>query len=65
MREAGIVGIHACARGLRHTMGTNGIVKHVPQSRMQSWLGHEHPDTTAIYTNAIGKEDHVIAARMW
>ncbi|WP_298983109.1 site-specific integrase [uncultured Roseibium sp.] len=65
MSEAGITGIQANSRGLRHTMGTNGMVKHVPQSRMQTWLGHEHPDTTAIYTNAVGAEDHAIAARMW
>lgn len=65
MSEAGITGIQANSRGLRHTMGTNGMVKHVPQSKMQNWLGHEHPETTAIYMNAIGKEDHAIAARMW
>jgi len=32
---------------------------------LQKWLGHAQLSTTAIYANAIGKEEQDIAARMW
>ncbi|WP_417681670.1 tyrosine-type recombinase/integrase [Roseibium sp.] len=65
MEEAGISGVQGCARGLRHTMGVHAIITAVPETRLQSWLGHADLSTTAIYVNAIGPEDRAIARRMW
>lgn len=65
MKAAGISGIHACGRGLRHTYGVHAALSLVPETRVQSWLGHSDLSTTAIYMNASGPEDRKIASRMW
>lgn len=65
MDEAGLTGVKSTARGLRHALGVHAAVKSVPESRLQSWLGHASRETTAIYIDASGPEDRAIAARMW
>ncbi|WP_067738321.1 tyrosine-type recombinase/integrase [Novosphingobium naphthalenivorans] len=58
----------ACAapKALRHAFGVVGIAEaNVPLNMMQKWLGHSRIETTAIYANAIGKEERTIASRMW
>lgn len=65
MDAAEISGVRGCARGLRHTMGVNAAIKHVPEARLSMWLGHEDLETTAIYITATGPEDRAIARRMW
>ncbi len=65
MDAAGIVGAKSCARGLRHAFGVEALVSEVPETRLQSWLGHSSLRTTAIYASASGPEDHTIASRMW
>ncbi|MBL4785243.1 MAG: tyrosine-type recombinase/integrase [Cohaesibacteraceae bacterium] len=65
MTEAGISGIHACARGLRHSMGVHAIMSEIPVTRLQKWLGHASLSTTSIYVNVIGYEDRNLAKRMW
>ncbi|HEX9665235.1 MAG TPA: site-specific integrase, partial [Thermodesulfobacteriota bacterium] len=32
---------------------------------LQKWMGHAKMETTAIYANAVGAQQHDIAARMW
>lgn len=66
IKAAGIPdGPHASPKGLRHGFGVNAVVKGVPLSTLQKWLGHAQLSTTAIYANAIGQEEQDIAARMW
>ena len=65
MVKAGLTGAKGCARGLRHTLGVHATVRQIPQSRLQSWLGHASPETTSIYIDAYGPEDRAIARRMW
>lgn len=65
MEEAGLAGIKGSARGLRHALGVHAAVKHVPEARLQSWLGHASLETTSIYMAASGPEDRAIAKRMW
>ena len=65
MSAAGISGVKASARGLRHTLGVHAAVTMIPESRIQTWLGHESLETTGIYLTAIGPEDRAIARRMW
>jgi hypothetical protein len=37
----------------------------VPLNLLQRWLGHVSMKTTAIYADAVGREEYEIAARMW
>jgi integrase/recombinase XerD len=32
---------------------------------LSKWMGHATFEVTAIYANALGAEEHGIAARMW
>lgn len=66
MIEAGIAeGPHRTCKGLRHGYGINAITNGVPLHMLCKWMGHASIETTAIYANAIGKEEQDIAARMW
>ena len=66
MIEAGIPdGPQRSPKGLRHGFGINAAVNGVPLNMLQKWMGHAQLSTTAIYADAIGKEEQHIAARMW
>ncbi len=65
MQEAGISGPQACPKGLRHGFGIQAISSGVPLNMLQKWMGHASIKTTAIYANAVGKEEREIAKRMW
>lgn len=66
MAEAGIASTWAMPKALRHAFGVRGVAEvGVPLNMMQKWLGHARIETTAIYANAVGREERGIAARMW
>lgn len=65
MEEAGLSGIKGSARGLRHALGVHAALMHVPETRLQSWLGHSSQETTSIYIAASGPEDRKFAKRVW
>lgn len=65
MAKAGIEGEMACPKGLRHGFGVHAIRVGVPLNLLQKWMGHATIEVTAIYADAIGKEEREIAARMW
>ncbi len=65
MEAAGITGTHATPKGLRHGFGVRAISSGIPLNKVQAWLGHADLSTTAIYCNAIGAEERLIASRMW
>jgi integrase/recombinase XerD len=66
MIQAGIAdGPHQSAKGLRHSFGVHATVSGVPLNMLCKWMGHADIKTTAIYANAMGKEEQNIAARMW
>ena len=46
-------------------LGINATVNGVPLHIVQKWMGHAQLSTTAIYADAVGKEEQDIAARMW
>ena len=52
-------------KGLRHGFGINATVNGVPLHMVQRWMGNAQLSTTAIYADAVGKEEQDIAARMW
>lgn len=65
MDRAGIEGIMASPKGLRHAYGIKAAASNVPPNLIQRWLGHAKPDTTLIYLDAVGIEERQFAKRMW
>jgi len=65
MEAAGIAGLHATPKGLRHGFGIKAVVSNVPLNMTQKWLGHSKLTTTAIYADATGPEEEQLAERMW
>lgn len=65
MREAGISGIKACPKGLRHGFAVACVTRGVPVTTVQRWMGHTSLETTAVYLNMIGEEDRKQAEKLW
>ena len=66
MEAAGIAdGPHKSPKGLRVGFGINATTNGVQLNMIKKWMGHASIETTAIYADAIGKEEQDIAARMW
>lgn len=66
MIDAGILeGKHRSPKGLRHAFGVNAVVKGVQLNMIMKWMGHADITTTAIYADAVGKEEAEIARKMW
>ena len=65
MAAAAIDGSQATPKGLRHSYGVAAIDAAVPLNLLSKWMGHSAIETTAIYANALGKEEQNIASRMW
>jgi integrase/recombinase XerD len=65
MEAAGIAGLPAMPKGLRHGFGVSAFQSNVPPHLVQRWLGHASLRTTSIYGDVIGAEERAFAARMW
>jgi integrase/recombinase XerD len=65
MRAAGIAGLSAMPKALRHSFGARAFQANVPPHLVQRWLGHASLRTTAIYADVSGKEERHFAERMW
>ncbi|MCB1536284.1 MAG: site-specific integrase [Rhodoblastus sp.] len=65
MVAAGITGVRATPRGLRHGFAVSALQSGVPVTLAQKWLGHARLATTAIYANALGPEERSLADRLW
>ncbi len=65
MEAAGIEGVHASPKGLRHGFGVACAMRGISLNMIQKWFGHADIRTTAIYTNALGEEEQKLAARLW
>ena len=65
METAGIAGIHATCKGLRHAFAIACLLKKIPLTQIQRWLGHAKLETTAIYIEACGAEARNYARRIW
>lgn len=65
MEAANVSGPHASPKGLRHSMGVLALQSGVPLPTLQKWLGHTHLKTTAIYSDATGREERKIASNYW
>ena len=65
MDVAGLDGVKATPKGLRHAFGIACNQKGVQLNMAQRWLGHADIRTTAIYSEAIGQEERNVAQRLW
>ena len=65
MEAAGIAGPMATCKGLRHGFGLRAAAAGVPPNLIAKWLGHASLTTTAIYLDAVGREEREFAKRMW
>jgi integrase/recombinase XerD len=65
MQAAGLTGVPASPKGLRHGFGVAAVTAGIPLNLVQKWLGHAQLSTTAVYANAVGAEEKDIAQRMW
>lgn len=65
MTEAGITGAQASPKGLRHGFGIANAEQNIPASLTQRWMGHARLDTTAIYQQAVGREERAFMQRLW
>jgi len=63
--RAGIEGVHACPKGLRHGFAVSALNAGVPLPLLRRWLGHSSIRTTSIYTEVMGEEERAFAERMW
>jgi integrase/recombinase XerD len=65
MDQADINGAFASPKGLRHAFGVRALHSGIPLNMLQRWLGHADIKTTAIYANAMGPEERMLASKMW
>jgi site-specific recombinase XerD len=65
MQSAGIHGVRATPRGLRHAFGIGTLAAGIPLNIVQRLLGHSSMKTTAIYTEAVGPEARAFLERFW
>ena len=65
MNEAGIVGVHATTKGLRHGFGVRAALKQIPLTTIQNWMGHSNVNTTAIYLDVRDEEERELIRRTW
>jgi site-specific recombinase XerD len=65
MVAAGISGIKASSRGLRHSMGVMLALEKVPVNVIQDILGNKFPESTQIYLQVLGEDRRRLIARVW
>ena len=64
MRLADVSSGAAMPKGLRHGFGVAAF-QAVPPHLVQRWLGHASLRTTAIYGDVSGREERLLAKRLW
>lgn len=65
MDRAGITGVHASAKGLRHGFGVRMAQKTRNPRLVQKLLGHTSLETTAIYMDLVGEEERAEVMAAW
>jgi integrase/recombinase XerD len=65
MAAAGLTGIHATCKGLRHAFGVRSALGKVPLPIIQAWMGHADSATTAIYLEVRDEEERELMGRTW
>lgn len=62
---AGIKGVQASPKGLRHGFAVRAMETTRNPRLVQKWLGHRSLETTAIYMDLVGSEERQSAIEMW
>jgi integrase/recombinase XerD len=65
MATAGINGVQACPKGLRHSFAIKHQLLKTPESMTAQWLGHADTSMMAVYGRAVGAEDRELASKLW
>lgn len=65
MLSAGITGPQASPKGLRHSYAVACLLRGVPVTTVQIWLGHRRLKTTAIYLKIAGELERDLAKKVW
>ena len=65
MQQAGITGVHASPKGIRHGYGVAAMMAGIPCPLIQRWMGHARMETTSCYLQAFGHEERALAERLW
>ena len=65
MKCAGIKGLHATPKGLRHGFGVRMAQKTRNPRLVQKLLGHKSLETTAIYMDLVGEEERAEVIAAW
>lgn len=65
MKSAGLDGIKATPKGLRHGFAISCIANGVPLPSLRTWMGHARLETTAIYAEMVGEDARELAKRTW
>lgn len=65
MKQAGLEGIKATPKGLRHGFAVACITAQIPMPTLQKWMGHARFETTTIYLDFVGRDERNLAERMW
>ena len=62
---AGLDGVKATPKGLRHGFAIACVSQGVPLPTVQKWLGHARLETTSIHLNYVGEDERKLAQRVW
>jgi integrase len=65
MAKAGISGVQATTKGLRHGFGVRSTLEQIPVSLIQNWMGHADSSTTAIYLAVQDDEERALIEKTW
>lgn len=65
MKSAGLDGIKATPKGLRHGFAISCVANGVPLPSLRIWMGHARLETTAIYTEMVGEDARELVKRTW
>ena len=65
MAKAGLDGVKATPKGLRHAYAIACASTGIPLPKIQKWLGHAKLETTSIYLDYVGDEDRRLAEKLW
>lgn len=65
MTDAGLDGIKATPKGLRHGYAIACVTAAVPLPTLQRWLGHANLSTTSIYLDFVGEDERKLAEKVW
>jgi len=50
---------------MRHGFGVRSALDQIPLDRIEVWMGHSDPTTTAIYLKVEGEEERSLMEKTW